>query len=101
MKKILKPKQTLPKILFSLLFLPLKWNGLIFVAGFFIGREVSQAEYRFLERRHKWEEITWKTYIDLNNYKAKDGGIKDTLLDIAIPLLIFVLAMGVIELLEG
>lgn len=37
----------------------------MFVVGFFYWREVSQAGYRFLEQGHKWEEITWKTYIDL------------------------------------
>lgn len=91
-------RQILPKTLFSLLFLPAGWWGFLFVAGFFLGREVSQTEYRFIERGHRWSDITWRVYIDLNNYKARDGGIWDTVIDVTVPLAAFALVLGLIKL---
>lgn len=67
--------------------------GFIFAIGILLGREISQAEYRFLAKGHKWSDITWRVYFDLNNYKAERGGVVDTILDVFIPFLVGVLVL--------
>lgn len=62
--------------------------GFLVGISILMGREVSQVEYRWLEKGHHWDEITWRVYVDIDNWKARDGGLFDTIFDIVVPFVI-------------
>lgn len=62
--------------------------GFIFAIGILFGREISQVEYRAIAKGKKWDDLSIKDYFTINNWKAKDGGLLDTILDVIIPTMI-------------